>query len=105
MREHRALGGGVRHATVATTYKHCFASCCGLFGLTVFVPVYDGPLNAFSSWPVRGALQHPNFGIIRLGETAQNRDIKVLGVDGSLHSPQLLYYSVNAQHKLVMFMV
>jgi len=71
---------GFRVAAITASREHRLTSGCGLFGLEAFVLVDDGPLDPLSSWPVRGTLQHPDFGVVLGGEAAENHYVYVLGI-------------------------
>ena len=72
----------------------------GLFGFEAIVLVDDGPLNPLSSWPVRRALQHPDFGVVLGSETAENYDVDVLWIYRPFHPFQLLHHLIDPQKKL-----
>lgn len=95
----RVSGRRNRLAIITTSCEHGLVPCRGQFGLKAFVLVYGGPLNSLSSRLVRGNLQHHGISIILGGEAAENHDVDILDVSGSLHSLQLFYHLVYERQK------
>lgn len=93
-------GGRVQVAAISASREQRLTPGCGLFELEAFVLVDVGPFNLRSVWPVRGTLQHPDFGIVLEGEAAENHDTYTLGIRRSFHLLQLLRHLINSKKEL-----
>lgn len=91
---------GFRVSVIYAFREHHVTPGREFLGLKAFIMGDNDALNSFSSGPVRGSLQHLDFGVVLEREVAVNHDLYVPGIHRLLHSFQFLHYLINSRKEL-----